>query len=337
MKRVLNLMKRHWISLWLAASVIGCAAFFVGAEYLTENNNLKRVAANVADTGMLFASDVLSEATNTYIKPISEGTGKSVSFEIWNYNMDAGANWYPGRLKYTLKARLYDANGNELSSFPADRSITVTRTDPSEGADTASITLDSSKLSDEIKGLVFENTGKAAHTYTVLFSGISLTEGLCVKLTAEPENRDLKPISAIVGITEQTDDITPGWRGYFNDDTSLKDYDAFNYVISGSGNRQVRLSWDSSRLTINPYFLTDMGISVQNGAGDWKYIEFTANSYDTIEVVDGQETITEKGVSRYDIQFYIADPEWDTASDRFWTVMSDNETYVKFEVPNTAG
>ncbi len=108
-----------------------------------------------------------------------------------------------------------------------------------------------------------------------------------VKITADPliKKDEIDILSGILGVSARAaDDNASNWTGSFTDQfvdnitVSTKEFDAFNYIISGSGTGVFALEWNTEYVDISKWFideLTDTGNVISSGPGK---IEFSVNS-----------------------------------------------------------
>lgn len=340
MQKLKKFFYKHGITAWLIASVLLLASFISYAEYVEQQNRVKRVVANTSESGQMFASDYLVVGSPAARKiPISENEEACIiDFKIWNYDPADAVKYYDRSLTYTLTAQLVDGSGTKIiQSALGNREIGIKK-----NADESYTMFNSYDAENgymiTFSGLNFPGTTKGEHKYQVKYDKSMLTDGsnIYVKLTATPDrtqNRDLNPITATLGVTSQVATLVQGWSGEFNDDKNFNDYDGFNYVISGNGEMRLTLRWRPDRLEINKYFLEDIAGDLQLTNGEavtvmeqegitWKCVTINAKSEDTI--VDGE--VQRKGVNRYDIQFYMTNSDMGN-----YTNWNDVKDYVILE------
>lgn len=344
-------MKAHWITVWLIVTLLAFTTI-VSAEYISNRNRVRRVAANVANEGQQFSSNYLAIG-DTVIKKASFNAGESgycvIPVTIWNHSVTNPTKAYQGALPYKLEAWLVsDVNGtligenaDILTTYPVSYS-----TDGTNFTEFKNLHYDNSKGYYYSDTLIFDDTDLngnytvGEYTFYIQFPDTVLTANpnLYVKVVATPDNtNDFVSISAIMGTQKAGTIITRGWTGGFSDNTDYTDYDAFNYVISGSGESEITFSWctnylEMSDINLNQYGWTGTYITsstdTKNGVpGTWKTLKFTANS----DAEDGEGHII--GINRYALQFYMTgDPNTDYGSgsegaNSFWTTVNK---YVSF-------
>lgn len=335
MKKFVNMIKQHGITVWLVVAVLLLASFISYAEFIEEQNRIKRVLANVAETGQMFASDYL-EIDNLTPRRIASSPLEDVCeipIKIWNYNPNNPVNFYQKSMDYTLTAQLVNEAGELISQeMLGSRQIGICKEDGSYtyfGAGNYSaqngymITLENS----------YAGTAKETHNYKLQFNKEMLTDNsdIFVKLVATPgrsARRELYPISAVLSVSEAEKVLTKGWAGDFSDAAANTDYDGFNFVISGNGAATLKFGWRKDKLEVNKFFLDDIRGDIATTADEtidgvaWRFIYINADSNDTIV----NDAVTRKGVGRYDIQLYMtgnADSDYDS-----WEKI---KAYVEFD------
>lgn len=313
MVRIRKVLKTYGITIWLIAAVMLLASFISYAKYMEEQNRVKRVVANTAESGQLFASDYLSVGTPAARRVPFSGSASEyiLSFKIWNYNPADPVKYYNKSLNYTLSAQLVDHNGNAIAEDALDDRRIGWKRGTGEYVYFSTYTGSGYLLSMDGS---FAGTMKEEHSYQIKFDERMLRDGsdIYVKVTAVPNRRELDALSATLGVMLQEETLTQGWIGDFNDDTGLSvaRYDGFNYVISGNGTATLTFQWDSSKLAVNPFFLSDHGLTPSTvGETAWKSVTIAA---------DGAT------VNRYDIQLYMTGSAEDYTD---WTAV---RSYVRF-------
>ena len=318
MRKIRKMIKKHWITVWIILAITGIASSFVLAEYMGQKNKIMRVAANVAGSGQPFDSNYLTTG-NPSVSNVPFNSGSDwcpIEVKIWNYNRNNRRKAYSGALTYALTAQLVKSNGEKIGSgdlgtytigISSDGGSSYTNFSGYDEANGYYLDLGLKTFLPNASG----NYIPTEHGYMVRFPSVLLDDpGIYVKLTATPTNADtISPISAILGVTKQETSISRVWEGRFNEDTTKATYDSFNYLITGSGEANITLSWCASYLQINAYNLSDYGFDdvthtqrTENGiTTEWSSITFPANSSDTYE--DGVKV--RDGVSRYDFQVYM--------------------------------
>jgi len=103
-----------------------------------------------------------------------------------------------------------------------------------------------------------------------------------------------------VSVSNSTDN---NWTGELTEPResgrNVSDYDAFNYVVTGSGAGTITLKWNANMLEINPFFSENEGITgtiTEDGNG-YKTLTFTVTAV--------------QPKNRYSFQMYrVAESNW---------------------------
>lgn len=123
-----------------------------------------------------------------------------------------------------------------------------------------------------------------------------------VLVKASPDGGVLHDVSARLYRSTSSDGQST-WRGYIQEELSeedqegnirIKDYDYYNYVVTGNGSGTVKIYWDSTKLEINKYFLemNDLTVGDSDNTEDypgWKMVTVAVDSLI---------------ISRYEMQVY---------------------------------
>lgn len=290
------------------------------AEY-TKSSRAKRVVATYESEGERFSSNQLGMHDNTmynyrYFHTTSENVGASTNITVCNFAQGNPQRFNDIRVTYSFNAKfMKDTGTGYVDAVAADLSghvVTITF-----GGVTK--TLNAQNVSDSFTGNVLSNEHEQTDIYNVVFSGEFNDSENNIYLFLEavptaPANNGLSTLDALCSTKISTSRYEAKWEGKFNESmagNSPADFDGFRYVISGSGSGSIKLSWDSAYMHPTELFLD--GMTVENGNGTWRYVEFDVDSDD---------------VNRYDLQFYYGEGVLGTINS--WTGFS-NDTYVKCE------
>ncbi len=326
-------LKNHIIVIWIViTSFLLSAIIYVSATYTEPNHKIKRVLAPAAISNNLFTSNYLSNGTTTIKSAYfnQDEAPYTYSVVIRNYNPADRGTVFDGEIPYTLRAalahsdgRLYDAT-TDASALTAmtvnDMSITVTF-----GEET--LILDGTHLSKDSNLYTLSGTGVTGENeWRVVCNNIPLNSDYCLKLTADPAgSTNLGAISAtIIAATYPVVNLE-GWSCSLAESGTLSAYDAFNYTISGTGSKDLKFSYDSTKLRVNEAnyeLISDIAAPVAySGSGnrstsDWKTIVISANP-------------DLSKVNRYDLQVYKVGSWQPTSFDQLTPGNAD--AYVEFE------
>lgn len=330
---------KRWITIWLAiVSVLLTVVIIAFASYTDTNKTIKRVFVASKQVSTLFTSNYLMSGANYRPVCFNPSDTKEIPVLIRNYNPTDPTQVYDGPITYTLTAELAHTNCTAYTAAEAaadegwsntTNPMTIEITDG-----TNTITLTGSTISDSLSNIVLPNTSgtqtgvRNVHEWTVTFTNIPLESDYCVTLIATP-NDGSGAIQSTLGVANlPPPSKTDGWTCFLADDTSINivNYDAFNYMITGSGGTYLKFSYDATKLQVNPVFTSYHTEAVLNdsyqgsGTGDhtgWKTIVITVQS----------------NVNRYDLQMYKVA----SASPSAWSNLEpDNNDWVEFEIVQPA-
>lgn len=314
MRKIADMIKKHGITVWLVVSVLLLASFISYAEYIEEQNRIKRVVANTAETGQMFASDYLeiNNLTPRKISSFSTENSCEIPIKIWNYNPNDPVNFYQKKMDYVLTAQLVNTAGERISKEAlGDRMIGIQKEDGSYNYFSEENYTDENGYMITLENS-YAGTAKETHNYKLQFSKEMLTDksDIYVKMIATPNqsvHRELYPISAILGVTEANKVLTQGWSGDFSDSAVNTDYDGYNFIISGNGAATIKFGWRTDKFEANKFFLEDIKEDIAKTVNEtiegveWRFIYINADSNDTII----NDEVTRYGNGRYDIQLYV--------------------------------
>lgn len=311
-----NMTKKQWII--LAACVIGLtiSGIVVYAAY-TRVNVVKRVVSTGEGVGNLFASDHMSATVSMLTKKTFTDSSQApvVTVDVFNYPYPKKSAYRSDATAYTLTATLkktdgagnyYDLSSEEIAGLSAlDYYVTYKSTTFHFGTG-GSVTK------------VFNNCSVPGgdfnmDSFTVQFDRGELTDSApkmyCVELTARPEDSDLPTLTGYV-MVKYIRSASGGWNGKLERLDSNKEYDAYNYVLEGSGSGKITFSWNSNYVTINRSFLQNKNYTFYiNGSPVTGSSSLTEASIATDG--NGMKSLTlvvdstERG--RYEVQFFKVD------------------------------
>lgn len=346
MKKFKSFIKAHWILVWLLVVVIAFTTI-VSAEYIISKNRIRRVIANVPDEGQRFSSNYMKVAGEDTLIKVSFNSNEVGQFcvlpiNIWNRSETNPQKAYEGVINYNWIMQLVDKHGNLITNANTDIAgfdvgYSLNGTDYYEFND---LTYDNTKGYYVEGSDIFNQTDQEGNYVVedkklyIRFPSSALLDDpeIYVKIVATPINaKGLNEIGATLGIQRSGNTITRGWSGTFGDDDTNTDYDAFNYVLSGSGDAVITLKWCTDYLKMNPISIAEYGwnasiTSTTINNKNWNVLTFTADSDATTSPNESGVTV---GINRYDIQFYMTgDPDTDYGSgNTFWTTVRG---YVDF-------
>ena len=291
------------IALWLilasiALLITGTLAAYTRVEYVKRVVSSKNEARNfLFSSTYLYLRDSSSSQFPLRMISVSPQADVAVTVTVCNYLQSDLTRVNEEMISYNFTARLVDGDGSPLSadkvlSYQNEEgqtiSITVqdlinnlriSNTDlNSEGVYTASGSLDGGTAATHF----YEIT--CAEDYAVFLNNV------CIQMEAVPAGSSQEKLVALLILSSGSQSGTP-WSGKFtevtSDSQSTTNLDAFNYVISGTENTTVQISWDAAHVTLSQW-----SMELFDGAD----IEETGNNFIKVRV-------GEAGTS-YTLQFY---------------------------------
>lgn len=284
--------KKNWIAIWL---VVFCAAWLVTGTYAayTKVDSIKRVVSTTSGAEVRFSSNHMALTDNgvnasTYKLTAIASSGASsvsVSTTVCNFPQGDAAKSNPNTIAYRFTAELLDIAGNpvkatsQLSYSDANGNQVPVTGAQIAGAlkinNRAFATVDNGAYCLEIGEQ--QLTGGEAHQNVYKLTcdqrETPMLDAVMIQMKATPTN----PTSCGIGANQ----ILAGrlrilvntgrstvWTGRFTD-TGVTDtpsgLDAFNYEISGTAKGDYVLSWDTDKVALSPWFLEDIGKSINPG------------------------------------------------------------------------
>ena len=222
----------------------------------TSTSSAKRVVT-VAGQKQYFTSDVLyeySSDTDIQTRTISMAKGdaaKLFSVTLSNYLQGDKTKYDAKSTSYDLTVELMDANGNKVSDAGVYTKLKVNNVSMTENPQRFN--------KNELSG------GAAVdYVYNFSFTDDSLLN-YRIKITATPTDRsEYRSLGRIIAFA--VDSTTTNWNGNYieaekNAVEAFNTLGMINYKISGQVEEDCTLSWDSSRVEIDKWFLESMNIN----------------------------------------------------------------------------
>lgn len=244
-------------------AVVAIIAYSLAAY--TSLSSAKRVVT-VRGSEQLFTSDVLVQydspsKLSTKVKSFGkDDTTRTFSVTISNHLQNDTTKFDKNQISYDFKIELVDAGGNVVTDENIYKNITINNTIKlANGTYTESGTLAAGTAQDK--------------TYTFVLKGNEILP-YQIKITAVPTNRtQYKPLGRQIVLT--TDTTETHWTGSFLETeksavTNGEKLGLLNYRISGHVEENCVLSWDSTRVEIDKWFLEQMGNPTVSTAEDGK-------------------------------------------------------------------
>lgn len=302
--------RTKWIAIYLLLVAAVAVISYSLAAY-TSLSSAKRVIT-VRGSEQYFTSDILvqyDESKENELQSRVKSFGKNDrtrTFDVIvsNHLQSDNTAYDKKEIAYTFKAELVDVNGNAVQDGSIQNAWTVDGNEPTNG--------------------VYETSKKFAggsannHTYKFTLTGDDILQ-YRIKITAKSTNRnEYKPLGRLILLT--TDSTVTKWTGSFltteqSASSSQKALNVINYRISGHLEEDCVLSWDSSKVEIDQWFLDQMGIK-----------ENSISKKDTIKSVNLH--LGAAGTpQQYTIQFYRTYAVGDLDSTEDWNQIT---SYIQF-------
>ncbi len=307
----------NWISVWLVAALFAVGGFIVYASY-TGLVVAKRVVSVSESAGVLFSSNRMETFVGDQITTrhlTSSSTGDfAYPLTVCDFAQNDPYTRYGSPISYTLTAQLVvsldgssylpvtqAALGNNYDGVRQDLGLS-TENDSSDdktytiqyisqgGESVTSGVIDLRDGAEHtIENLELLPTGNGTDKFRVVFDKSEFTDSqtydyyILVKALPDGSLTALNDIACYL-YASKVNVLSSAWTGKLQeqDNGVLGDYDAYNYVIEGSGSATVRLKWDPTVVEISEISLHDMGITPQTYTegeyNGWKYFEMEVDS-----------------------------------------------------------
>ena len=313
--------KKRW-QLYLAAALAGVltAALAIGVVAVFTNSlHAQRTIAAYDTTGARFSSNYLlggyTKDNERTLFTTDANVPVSGLVTVCNYPQGRQTLYYQDNISYTIEARLVRWDDAQEDYLPVDASY-ITNNDLSDytiafsdGANTT--TLGGSTLSHSFSNSFNGLTGRS-DSYSVIFSAnfAQNQPNLYLEMIATPTAAT--PMPTLRGVFKagvRAAGASNYWTGNFRDKNKVPTaYDGYNYLITGTGEGTVTLTWDAEKIRIS-----DVSLSALLAAGATR--EGNALTF----AVDSDDE------SRYDLQFY---PVAITTEDDWSHMESDVVTFA---------
>ena len=341
MKDILKKVKKNWITVWLAAAFLLSSTFVVYAAY-RKVTAVKRVVTTQSSPKVLFSSNCMLK--DIYGKKMASN---KFTVTVCNYSQSDRDTVSPDDISYEFTAQLlYKLSDTEY--------ITLDELNTRIQANEVDITSETyTDLLNRAKGYKIQQTqndkegvavssteftfwdkadykvtdlqsqslpGKKSSTdkflVTIPQADIDENPKFYVLVKADPKgDSSLDPISCrLYGAKNVV--VTASWDGNLvEQNTNSKDYDFYNYVITGSGAGKLDIMWDPNMFYISKFFFDTAlsgarfynnvtePVAVNDGIEahvGWQKVTIEVNSSDTTDAQN--QTIA--GRSRYELQLY---------------------------------
>lgn len=283
--------KVSWITIWLIAVVVIFSGV-VGYATYTGVNVVKRVVSTKAGGGLLFSSNYMTTGTLTSIEhgdyadyydevnDVPLQTNPEYSMIVCNFSQGDKASWYTSSdIRFNVKAELFlndrytAAEAEEAGDATlAGQYKTPTSTDlgtkqfgiKHSGGEYTYFSADDLTI-DLPDTYTLSKLNTSTDEFFLLFDKSELLNAapsFWIKVTATPTTivgGEVERLEGYVGACQ----IASGeatWTGSIGDsDYRSTDYDAYNYIIAGSGKGTFYFAWDDDMVKPNEFALLNYG------------------------------------------------------------------------------
>ena len=299
--------------IWMLVSIALLGTMIIVRAAYSGTANVKRVVSTQASSSTVFSSNYMESgdliikslrttAEGDYIcnvtvcnydqmdpsKPAQALITYSFSAELMEYNRSTG--------QYQRVSAVQNKEGNVAKNFYIEKVLDNNET--ASGETQHDLNSGSFSYTYPAETLVGETSYK--DSFDICFDATEVENEmpeLFVRVIATPSaesvqlNGSLPTLSAIISISKGRT-VETGWYGSL-DESSDKNYDAYNLVVEGSGKGTIDILWDSREFTINPAFLEINGSKLTEVTDaetvGWKTVTLSVNSSEQ---------------NRYIVQFY---------------------------------
>lgn len=343
--KVLDFIKKNRVVVLLVSALLICviAGIIISYAAFTGNSKAKRVISTGSVSNILFSSNVLKAPQID--KPLygEAGNGNfTYTITVCNFDQMSPANFAKNdKIKYTLTAQLLKYDSTSAGYVPVSEIQYRNVENPGETRIKKVFTIQ--KVADDnetVSGTVYDlNGGANDTTFQATFGTASNPEELgagrantdsylltideselsgetpnyYIRVTATPVdsesiNGTIPEMAAVLSLSRGSTHQA-GWSGMLAEADNA-DYDAYNMIISGTGEGTVEVKWNNTLFDISDFFINDSSVQFVDASGN----ELTA----TTAVQPGEETVWsrvfisvdsdgadgEGGINRYEIQFF---------------------------------
>ncbi len=318
MRKVLNYLKKQWITVWLVVVTALLAIGVIYAAYLG-NTEVKRVVSTASISNIFFSSNMLDASTDGVVKIMkSSDTTKDYQclVSIFNYDEMMPTNFAKEDISYNLTAELVQID--EYGNFNTVTSVVKTTDDSANKVFTIQ------KVKDNNTSVSDSTYDLNADSFSKVYTGETLTGGAAhantYRLTIDKEEveKDSPNFYIHIVATPTTDNVSgtvltqsgyvsvakgtvynSGWSGALSERSTTKNYDAYNMIVSGSGTGTIDIKWDNTKFEINEVFLEKYAYDSTTGTGIDSGGITTSGS--TSKITLHVDSVV---LNRYEIQFY---------------------------------
>lgn len=332
LKSIKNTLAKNWTRVWLWV-VLAALSGVVGYAVYTEVSSIKRVVSTQESPGEPFSSNCMR-------KELTSRKLTADAFDVWvcNFDQNYPDDYNNAEITYTMQAELKVKVGAEYKSFE-ELATLVSNNEFDSALYNSYVTKANNysifkKQDNNAAGAIsnpIEEKFTSTNRYTVSFSAETLppnnssTDIFTVNVDPDDKNNAEATFFVFVTATpsvgaqntlsarlyrSSAEENEADWQGRFYENlTNGKDYDFYNYIITGTGGGTLKVYWDPAVFEINQFFLEMNGD--QNGNLQIQNSDDTEN-YNGYKMISFSVDSTQK--NRYEIQFYKVQEEASVAT-----------------------
>ena len=305
---------KSWITVWLIVAALSFVAAIAYAAY-TRVSVVKRVISTDAGVGARFSSDAMGASTQTVTRKgfPEQSDDPLVEVHVYNYPYPKSSLYRNAVTNYVLTAVIgtYD---NSTGFTPLSNTMTPEQLAAISNQYTIRYKSGTTyEFRGATGGIVNISCSMAAgrvepDSIQLHFDSAELSDtppGYCIKLMATPEDQELPTLTGYV-MAKYTKTADTGWKGYIETLESGKEYDAYNYIVEGSGKGRITIRWQYEKVSINQSILQNKDITFYIDGADTKGSSSLVESnltpsgdYKSITLV-----VDSAKKNRYEIQFF---------------------------------
>lgn len=320
--KILFFLKSNWLLVWIivAFSVISLTVF---STYDISNSVMQKVivASDGKTTG--FTSNLMDAAitSGNYVsrsvyRPEVIAKRYETEFVVRNYHPDYPDNPYDRDIKYTLSATIVDkTTGNPVVDLTGFGDQTGKKIEILDEDGNSLITLPYNNIatgSSAEQTITYVRGLPGDKKYKVVFENWDINEtAYGVKLEAKLTNGataypDLTDLGCVLGIKKNPEYEQSGWNAYLNEERQVISgtFDGYNIVLAGSGRANIKIRWDTSKISLNTLFRgTEPVFDLKTGEVDYT-APTSPNTWATLTVHADSSSAALDYRNYYNIQFY---------------------------------
>ena len=343
--KILFLIKKKWFLFWMLISALVIYSIAVFAAYDTSNSVMKRVIVSSDGKSTGFTSNLLTVeiSTGQYVhrtlyRSVSESRRYNAEVIIRNHEPDYPDFPYEDDIYYDLTVCITDSSGNaitDLTDFGGETGKKIILKDQN-GNVLTTLPLENNVVSTIIQNqkIEYEKGRPGELKYDLVFENwdIETDTGYEVKLIANlvrGQNNaypELSDIGCSVGLKKNKDYEENGWDAFLNEshNTITNTVYAYNLVLTGSGEADIKIQWDPENISLNSLFRnTEAAFDLKNN--EVEYITHSGTEeWDTLIVHANSNDPSRDLRSYYDIQVYSTGAKRITENDFKKLTESDN-------------